>query len=133
MPMLSWSSRAATTLFDLRWKSTSRSHSSDLSSSNSLRLPDLVVYVPPVDFEFVELLPGFSRSFFSDRSKRLRSGASTISAATDNLVVLDLTELTGAEFARLLAADGFHLNESGSAALADEIAAVVASRLSEQP
>jgi lysophospholipase L1-like esterase len=94
---------------------------------------NLVVYVPPVDFEFVELLPGFSRSFFSDRSKRLRSGASTISAATDNVVVLELTELTGAEFARLLAADGFHLNESGSAALADEIAAVVASRPSEQP
>jgi len=94
---------------------------------------DLVVYVPPVDFEFVEILPGFSRSFFSERSRRLRSGASAISTATDNVVVLELAELTGAEFARLQAADGFHLNETGSAALADEIAAVVASRLSEQP
>ena len=94
---------------------------------------NLVLYVPPVDFELVEMLPSFSRSFFSERSKRLRSGAMEISAGIDNVVVVEVAGLTAAEFARLLAADGFHLNESGSAALATEIAAEVASWLSEQP
>lgn len=93
---------------------------------------NLVIYVPPVDFEFVEMIPGFSRSFFSDRSRRIRSGASAIAAGIDNVVVLDLGQLTRDEFARLQAADGFHLNETGSAALAEEIAAVVASWFSEQ-
>ncbi len=80
---------------------------------------DQVYIFTSSDFRNVSIMPAYLSGYFSDRSEFVRSTASSLTAVHENAHYVDVFDVSRQEYKEYEAADGFHLNDKGMAALVE--------------